>query len=94
MTLAPTDCDAVDGFALLLRIAYVEGMAKAKIDPFVSTEPEVELERETSRILDERIKSADAGRLVSAEEARQRIPIDPLNRERLALRSRQIYPLP
>jgi hypothetical protein len=54
----------------------------------------VELEPETSRILDERIKSADAGRLVSAEEARQRIPIGPLNRERLALRSRQIYPLP
>jgi hypothetical protein len=64
----------VDGFALLLRIAYVERMAEAKIDPFVSTEPEVELDPETSRILKERIKSADAGRLVSAEEARQRIP--------------------
>lgn len=61
------------GCALLLHIAYVEGMAESKIDPFVSTEPEVELDPETNCILEERIKSADAGRLVSAEEARQRI---------------------
>jgi predicted transcriptional regulator len=48
-------------------------MAELEIDPFVSTEPEVEVDPETSRILEERIKSADQGRLVSAEEARQRI---------------------
>jgi hypothetical protein len=48
-------------------------MAETKIDRFVSTEPQVELGPETSRILEERIKSADAGHLVLAEEARQRI---------------------
>jgi hypothetical protein len=48
-------------------------MAEAKVDPFVSTEPEIELDPETRRILDERIKSADAGHLVSAEQARQHL---------------------
>jgi|GEM_PF-3199510 len=48
-------------------------MAETKIDPFVSTELEIELDSETSRILEERIKSANAGRLVSAEEARRRM---------------------
>jgi hypothetical protein len=48
-------------------------MAESKIDPFVSTEQELELDPETSRILEERFKSADAGRLVSAGEARNRI---------------------
>jgi hypothetical protein len=48
-------------------------MADVPIDPFVSTEPEVELDDETRRVLHERIKSADNGELVSAEEARQRI---------------------
>jgi hypothetical protein len=33
----------------------------------------IELSAETSRILKQRIKSADEGRLVSAKEARQRI---------------------
>ena len=44
-----------------------------KIDPFVSTEPEVELDSETRRILHERMMTADRGRLVSAEEAREHI---------------------
>ena len=43
------------------------------LDPFISTEPAVELDAETNRILAERIQSADQGRLVSAEVARQRI---------------------
>jgi predicted transcriptional regulator len=48
-------------------------MAKTESpDPFVCND-EVQVDEETSRILKERIKSADEGRLVSAEEARQRI---------------------
>jgi predicted transcriptional regulator len=49
-------------------------MAKAKsIDPFVSSEAPVEVSSATSRILKQRMKTADEGRLVSAEEARKRI---------------------
>jgi len=49
-------------------------MAKAKsIDPFVCNEPAVEISSATSRILKQRMKTADEGRLVSAEKARQRI---------------------
>ena len=49
-------------------------MGKAKsIDPFVSTEPEVEVDAAISRILKQRMKSADQGRLVPAKEARQQI---------------------
>jgi len=48
-------------------------MAKGKsIDPFVCSET-VEISPATSRILKQRMKSADEGRLVSAKEARQRI---------------------
>ena len=53
---------------------YCEGMAKAKsIDPFVCNEPAVEISQKTSRILKQRMKTADEGRLVSGEKARQRI---------------------
>jgi hypothetical protein len=49
-------------------------MAKAEsIDPFVCDEPEVEIGPATSRILKQRAKTADEGRLVSAEQARLRI---------------------
>jgi hypothetical protein len=49
-------------------------MAKAKsIDPFVCDEPAVEISPPTSRVLKERMKSADEGRLVTAERARQRM---------------------
>jgi hypothetical protein len=49
-------------------------MAKAKsIDPFVCNEPAVQISSATNRILKQRIKTADEGRLVSAEKARQRI---------------------
>jgi hypothetical protein len=48
-------------------------MHEMKIDPFVSTEPEVAIDSETRHLLKERMKSADQGCLVSAEEARQRI---------------------
>jgi len=48
-------------------------MVKAKgIDPFVCSEP-VEISPATSRILKQRMKTADEGRLVSGEKARQRI---------------------
>jgi len=42
-------------------------------DPFVSTELEIEVDAETSRILDRRIRTAADGHLVSEEEARHRI---------------------
>ncbi|MBZ5618678.1 MAG: hypothetical protein LAQ69_08150 [Acidobacteriia bacterium] len=49
-------------------------MVKAKnIDPFVCNEPATEISPATSRILKQRMKTADEGRLVSAEKARQRI---------------------
>jgi hypothetical protein len=49
-------------------------MAKAKsVDPFVCREAPVEVSSATSRIIKQRIKTADEGRLVSAEEARKRI---------------------
>ncbi len=43
------------------------------IDPFVSTEPAVELDSETRRILKERVQPADQRKLVSASEAREHI---------------------
>ena len=49
-------------------------MGKAKsIDPFVCDAPEVEKDSATSRTLKQRMKTADQGRLIPAEEARQRI---------------------
>jgi hypothetical protein len=49
-------------------------MADAKsIDPFVCDEPEVEISPETSRILEQRLKTADEDHLVSTEEGRLRI---------------------
>ncbi|MBV9155607.1 MAG: hypothetical protein JO097_05050 [Acidobacteriaceae bacterium] len=56
-----------------VHITYVKGMTETGIDPFASTESELELDAETSRILEERIESADVGRLPPAEEARQRM---------------------
>jgi hypothetical protein len=49
-------------------------MAKTKnIDPIVCDEPAVEISPATSRILKQRMKTADEGRLVSVEKARQRM---------------------
>lgn len=42
-------------------------------DPFVSKEPEIELDPEISRLIEARIKSAESGHLVSNEDARRRI---------------------
>jgi len=42
-------------------------------DPFVLDESEAEVDAVTSRILEECVKSADAGRVVPAEQARQRL---------------------
>lgn len=47
-------------------------MPKLEIDPFVSTERAIKLDPETSRILEERMKTADDGHMVSSEEARHR----------------------
>jgi predicted transcriptional regulator len=44
-----------------------------KREAFVCSEPEVEVDAETSRVLDQRMRTADEGRLVSSEEARRRI---------------------
>ena len=61
-------------FAFLSRVIYVEDMSKPqRIDPFISSEAEVKVDATTSRILRQRIKSADEGRTVSATAARQRI---------------------
>jgi len=49
-------------------------MANAKsIDPFVCNEPAVEIRAAASRILKQRTRTAGEGRVVPAEEARQRI---------------------
>jgi hypothetical protein len=44
-----------------------------RVDPFVSTEPQVEVDAATSRVLKQRIKTAAEGRLVSPKSARERI---------------------
>jgi hypothetical protein len=46
-------------------------MAELQTDPFVSTEPEVELDNEMQRFLEERI--ADPAPLIPAAEAREQI---------------------
>ena len=57
-----------------IRARYTKGMAKVKsIDPFVCNEPAVEISPATSRILKQRMRTADEGRVVSAEMARQRM---------------------
>ena len=49
-------------------------MAKGKSnDPFVSSELPIEVGPATSRVLKQRMKTADQGRLISAEKARQRM---------------------
>jgi hypothetical protein len=49
-------------------------MAKAKsVDPFVCHEPAIEITAATSRMLKERMKTADEGPLVPGEKARQQI---------------------
>jgi hypothetical protein len=53
---------------------YFEDVDKVwSIDPFFCNELEVEISPATSRILKQRMKTADEGRVVSAETARQRI---------------------
>jgi hypothetical protein len=48
-------------------------MAKVKdVDPFVCSE-QVEISAATSSLLEQRAKTADEGRLVSVEKARERI---------------------
>jgi len=75
--IAPTvrGCQAVQApFAPSADPGYREGMAQAKsLDPFVCDEPAVEVNPATARILKQRMKNADEGRLVSGEKARRRI---------------------
>jgi len=64
----------IPALAILAALTQVGGLAKVEIvDPFVSREPEVEVDAETGRILKHRIRTAGEGHVVSAEEARQRI---------------------
>lgn len=44
-----------------------------RVDPSVSNEPEVEVDATTSRILKQRLKTAEEGRLVPVKAARERI---------------------
>jgi len=48
-------------------------MAELQLDPFVSTEPEVELDDATRQVICDRLKKADEGRLIPSSEARERI---------------------
>ena len=53
---------------------WVAGMGMLRsIDAFICNEPEAEVDAETSRIIEQRMRTADEGRLVSAEEARRPI---------------------
>jgi predicted transcriptional regulator len=52
-----------------------EGMAELKnIDPFVSTEREVEVDAETAAAIEEGLKDANEGRVVPASEVHKLIP--------------------
>lgn len=56
------------------ELAYSEGMAnQGNIDPFVSTEQEVEVDAETAAAIERGIQSADEGRSISLDEARERM---------------------
>ncbi|HEY3939984.1 MAG TPA: hypothetical protein VGL97_21325 [Bryobacteraceae bacterium] len=49
-------------------------MARVELDPFVSTEPDVEVSDEILARIDEGIQEADEGKLIRAEEVRRLIP--------------------
>ena len=74
---AAKECGRCGGslLASLSAVVYVDSMRKVQPgDPFVSNEPEVEVDTATSRILKQRMKTADdEGRLVPTNAARQRI---------------------
>jgi hypothetical protein len=42
-----------------------------RVDVFACNEPEIEVDAETNRVLEQRMRTADEGLLVSAEEARK-----------------------
>ena len=67
-------CGQFSRLAPLALVVYVRSMGKAQsLDAFVCNETDVEVNDETSRILQQRVRTADEGPLVSADEARERI---------------------
>ncbi len=53
---------------------YLECMTNLEgIDPFISTEDEIEVDAETAAAIRRGIEDADAGRVVTLEEARERM---------------------
>ncbi len=53
---------------------YLEGMGNLEgIDPFVSTEEEIEVDGETADAIQRGIDDADAGRVFTMEEVRKRM---------------------
>ena len=64
--------------AFLKQLGYVDSMGKVKsIDPFVSNEPDIQVDALTSRMLKQRVRTAGHGealcRLIPANEARERM---------------------
>ncbi|MGA8026179.1 MAG: hypothetical protein WB992_03480 [Bryobacteraceae bacterium] len=55
-------------------MSYLQSMANPeRIDPFVSTEEEVEVDAETAAAIQRGIEDAEAGRVISLEKARERM---------------------
>ncbi len=53
---------------------YLEGMGNLEgIDPFISTEEEIEVDTETAKAIQLGIEDADAGRVVTMEQVRERM---------------------
>ena len=55
---------------------YLEGMANLEgIDPFISTEEAIEVDTETAAAIQRGIEDADAGRVITIDEVRERMEL-------------------